>query len=469
MASLNGTLTIRPNTTITDDAGNSWYFQNGQVYENGIVDGLTNRVIAIGIIDGHVVQQNTDNLWWAKTNQGYDGWGTPGYDDGHIANPFPASTSGKTIVPDGASPIVDGSGNLWWIDGGRVVENGITDQFTANVVKIAYVNGQIYQENNQLLWWQKTYQGWGGWGTPGNPDGHIDTPALTTSWTWAGGGDNSASDPAHWSPGSLPQPGGTITMNSGVMNVSDDALNGTTVTIAGMWAPTPPTATINLFGEEHLSIADSFPHPTGGTVNLSANSHWVGGFSSNYYGPGFLVQGEGKFENTWSSAGNQSAIVGVDVIGSGTFEVSSYRGSGRLEFTKSVSPGQEINVYTGIYYAHGYAYSQLLVDQPTAFQGSVSLGYGEMTLKGLVADSFSFRNDLLSLFRDGSAIDSVRLKLDANLAYDTSGASGATAFGVSQVGGDVVIHADGALSGRSWGSGTLWRTWGRGVSASLKE
>src|SRR3954464_6816440 len=121
------TLIVRPNTTLTDASGNSWFFQNGQVYENGTVDALTNRVIAIGIIDGHVVQQNTDNRWWAKTGQGYDGWGTPGYDDGHIANPFPTSASGKTISPDSASPLVDSAGNLWWIEGRRVVENGVAD------------------------------------------------------------------------------------------------------------------------------------------------------------------------------------------------------------------------------------------------------------------------------------------------------------------------------------------------------
>jgi len=331
------------------------------------VDALTNRVIAIGIIDGHVVQQNTDNRWWAKTNQGYGGWGTPGYDDGHIANPFPASKSGKTIVSESASPIVDGSGNLWWIDGGKVVENGVSDQLTANVIEIAYVNGQIYQENNQNLWWQKTYQGWGGWGTPGNPDGHIESPLSATSWTWIGGDDNSASDPAHWSPGSLPQPGGTITMTSGVMNVTDDVLDGATLSLPGTPTQTPGlAATINLFGEEHLSIVDGYPppHPKD-MVNLAANSHWVGGFSASYYGPpGFLVQGEGLFENTWSSAGNQSAIVNVDVVGSGSFDVSSYRGSGKLEFMKSVSSGQSINVYTGIYYSHGYAFSQLQVDHP---------------------------------------------------------------------------------------------------------
>lgn len=445
------TLIVRPNTALTDASGNSWFFQNGQVYENGIVDSLTNRVIAIGIIDGHVVQQNTDNRWWAKTNQGYDGWGTPGYDDGHIANPFPASESGKTIIHGSSSPIVDGSGNLWWIDGGRVVENGVTDWMTGNVIEMAYFNGQIYQENNQLLWWQKTYQGWGGWGTSGNPDGHIDPPALTTLWTWAGGGDNSASDPTHWSPGSLPQPGGTITMGNGTINVADNALDGATLSLAGAG-----NAAINLSGEEHLSIVDGYPppHPIG-TVNLAANSHWVGGFSADYYGPGFLVQGDGAFANTHSSVYGIDAVVNADVVGSGEFDVWSSHGNGKLEFMRSVAPGQAVDVYTDVFYSRGYASSTLQVDRPDTFQAGVSLGYGEVVLKGLAADSYSFRDDLLSLYANGGKVDSVALRLDGEPAWSVPNASGATTFGVSQVGGDVVVHADGDWGGRTWSGGTL--------------
>ena len=163
MASSNGTLIVRPNVNLTDAAGNTWYFQAGQVYKNGVLDVLTNRVIAIGFINGKVVQENINKLWFAKTGQGYDGWGTPGARDGHIANPFSASASGKTIVPDSTSPIVDGAGNLWWIKDGKVVENGVVDSLTHGVIEMAYVNGKVYQENDQFLWWQKTNQGYDGW------------------------------------------------------------------------------------------------------------------------------------------------------------------------------------------------------------------------------------------------------------------------------------------------------------------
>jgi len=184
MASRDGTLIVRPYVSLTDAAGNSWFFRDGQVYENGVVDGLTNRVIAIGYVNGQVVQENTDTLWWAKTGNGWGGWGTPGYGDGHIDNPLlNAGLPGrdKTIVPQSTSPLVDTAGNLWWIDNGRVVENGAVDWNTRGVVEMVSRQGKIYQENDQGLWWEKTYQGWGGWGTPGTPDGHTTTPPTSSS------------------------------------------------------------------------------------------------------------------------------------------------------------------------------------------------------------------------------------------------------------------------------------------------
>ncbi len=38
---------------------------------------------------------------------------------------------------------------------GQVTVNGALDPTTANVTELAYVNGNIWQENSQGLWWSK--------------------------------------------------------------------------------------------------------------------------------------------------------------------------------------------------------------------------------------------------------------------------------------------------------------------------
>lgn len=89
-------------------------------------------------------------------------------------------TGGLTASPDKSvitapttGTLVDNSGNAWGINSAGVVTvNGIVDTTTANVVKLAWVSGTIWQENASLLWWGKTTPT-GAWapsnGTPVSP------------------------------------------------------------------------------------------------------------------------------------------------------------------------------------------------------------------------------------------------------------------------------------------------------------
>ncbi|HEX2943314.1 MAG TPA: hypothetical protein VHO91_19835, partial [Rhodopila sp.] len=48
-------------------------------------------------------------------------------------------------------------GNKWTIQAnGQIAVNGVTDTTTANVTELAYVNGEVWQENTSNLWWGKT-------------------------------------------------------------------------------------------------------------------------------------------------------------------------------------------------------------------------------------------------------------------------------------------------------------------------
>ena len=56
------------------------------------------------------------------------------------------------VPPINPSPLVDAGGNLFWISGsGQVVENGVVDTKTANVIEMAYVNGVIWREKTPRI------------------------------------------------------------------------------------------------------------------------------------------------------------------------------------------------------------------------------------------------------------------------------------------------------------------------------
>ena len=80
----------------------------------------------------------------------------------------------------------------------------------------------------------------------------------------------------------------------------------------------------------------------------------------------------------------------------------------------------------------------LQLDSPTAYHAATQLGFGEIILEGLRATSYSLKGDLLSIFNGKSIVDTM------NLSVQSVGGSAPVAFSVSQVGGSVVIHADGS-------------------------
>lgn len=75
-APVGGAITSSPNNTvlragstraITDAAGNRWTIAGGKVAVNGSPDSITANVKALAFVNGKVWQENTSNLWWAKS------------------------------------------------------------------------------------------------------------------------------------------------------------------------------------------------------------------------------------------------------------------------------------------------------------------------------------------------------------------------------------------------------------------
>jgi hypothetical protein len=71
--------------------------------------------------------------------------------------------------------IIDAAGVEWTInDMAQVAVNGVGDTSTANVIAIAFINNQVWQQNKSLMWWYKTTNPTGtAWlppgGTPQSP------------------------------------------------------------------------------------------------------------------------------------------------------------------------------------------------------------------------------------------------------------------------------------------------------------
>ena len=68
------------------------------------------------------------------------------------ATPSPDDT---VITSGGSHAITDNGGNLWTIVNGRVAINGVADARTSNVVKLAFVQGKVWDETSSNAWQNK--------------------------------------------------------------------------------------------------------------------------------------------------------------------------------------------------------------------------------------------------------------------------------------------------------------------------
>lgn len=152
------------NAAIVDSAGNKWTITSGaQVAVNGNADATTAGVIELAYVNGTIWQENSASLWSGET-QPNASWAPAA---GTAVSPLPSTptptptgttSANDTVVQAGSTTaIVDASANQWTItSGGQIAVNGVTDTTTANVTELAYVNGQVWQENTSKLWWGKT-------------------------------------------------------------------------------------------------------------------------------------------------------------------------------------------------------------------------------------------------------------------------------------------------------------------------
>jgi hypothetical protein len=270
--------------------------------------------------------------------------------------------------------------------------------------------------------------------------------------TWIGGGNNKASNPGDWSPVGRPQPGDSLSMNSGTtINIrsndlagnpltyrSDDTINlshGANVTAQSAIITTPSDVAtdvvFNVRGTDTLDVSSGFG--AGVTVNIAANSKWVGGF--NAVQDKFTVNGApgAAFSNQSSFGTKVNALINTNVTGTGTITDGDFS---QWEFTKYVGAGQTLTLTDlsgGVKVDHPNEFHAKVVDDGlpnTASQASVDL-------LGLAkADSYTYNNDLLKLYSGHKVIDTMSL----------SGAPGVTltasSIGVDKTATGVTVFMD---------------------------
>lgn len=267
---------------------------------------------------------------------------------------------------------------------------------------------------------------------------------------WVGGNsDNSLGDPLNWAPSGTPQSTDQLFIPAGTVNVGGDA-NGATLRPQPYAEPglspssVSSTATINL-NSASIRLYDSGgqmppvyqpPYPSGPSINAFGNSSLSANFSGDrIYGTVYatinveadstlsLGQGMGlnyarvsvngaagaQLENdgTVTLQSNSTLTINADTVGVGSF-APDYATT--LEFGGAVGSGQTIALLAAVP-------ASLLIDHPDTFgaeidwQATARTSIPTIDLRGVLADSFDYSNDLLTLYSGGQAVNTTRLAI----------------------------------------------------------
>ncbi len=181
------TLEVTPTSggTLTDAAGNKWTLTSaGVIDENGTAIPGGSGTSALAVVNNVVYGQDASTQAWYTYSPATQSWASsaaPVLTTTPTPTPTPASANDTVVKLGSTAAIIDASNNKWTITaGGKVAVNGATDTTTANVRELAYVNGKVWQENANGLWWGKTSPG-----TSWSPNAGTATSPLPTSVTIA--------------------------------------------------------------------------------------------------------------------------------------------------------------------------------------------------------------------------------------------------------------------------------------------
>jgi len=284
----------------------------------------------------------------------------------------------------------------------------------------------------------------------GPHDFSLTGPTAPDVKIWLGGtAGNSLYDPLNWTPAGVPQatdqlyiPEGTVDVDGGNANgallrlqpyvlpgsypssVSSTAtinLNSASAKVydsggetpAVFSPPYPAGPSINAFGSSSLSASFSGDRIFGGvyaTINVAAGATLSlvdNGLSENYSRVSINGTVGAQLENDSKVflQSNSTLTINADTIGTGSF-APGYATT--LEFGGAVGSGQTLVMDSTSPF-------RVEVDHPDTFQAKINWsansrgGLSTVDLRGLMADSFAYGNDVLTLYSGDQVIDTTRL------------------------------------------------------------
>jgi hypothetical protein len=257
---------------------------------------------------------------------------------------------------------------------------------------------------------------------------------VTRTWTGADGANFSASDASDWTPAGAPQPGDTLRMVGGRMDIAGNDLQGDTLWL-GLGNNIASNMTLNLSHNAALTLEAVGNSREAVTINATDDSHLNidgAGFSSHatynlnvadtlttehidLTSAVLNLNGGLMFLNQATVAlhGESQLYARGDLSGTGYIAVGdSSVGDASAEFDKSVGSGVTINAIGD---ANTNTASNVLANDPSQFSGQVNLDFGSLILATIHADSYAFQNDLLSLYNQNTVVDTVHLSTVGSL------------------------------------------------------
>ncbi len=269
---------------------------------------------------------------------------------------------------------------------------------------------------------------------------------MTTN-VWRAGKISNIYAPSAWK-GGTPHPGDTLVIGQGTAFIGDGWLKTSTIVLSGNESATQPTlvaqgsANVNVLVQQevytylggfvpvafgtvevsgaptvHLTVAGQKAASHTGTVKIDAHSQMRGTFVALANNASVVINGESTstFANTGASsvAYNDFAEINAAVVGQGTFNLVNFSS---MSFASGVGSGQTINDAGGAL--------QILDAKDFHATVNLSAGYANtdaINLRGLVADSDTYHEGVLSLFSGGHNVFSMHVSGVANIAFAPTG------------------------------------------------
>lgn len=108
------------------------------------------------------------------------------------------SPDGTRLLNNQWGIIFDAQGNNWRVVDGLIYENGARPFYSANVVELDYLNGEVWQMNSAGRWWKWNGHSWDG-GDAGYAASPRAAPYPPGMNEYQPGGNGGWFDPASWS------------------------------------------------------------------------------------------------------------------------------------------------------------------------------------------------------------------------------------------------------------------------------